>query len=87
MAKDKKDFGNVLGKLHGNKLDMQVPKQEDSVIIKKSEKVRKRITFFVDERLEHMIDIGTLEEKYRSKSDFVERILMNYFKDKDYIKS
>ncbi|KAA5539034.1 hypothetical protein [Adhaeribacter rhizoryzae] len=86
MAKDKKDFGNVLGKLHGSKSSLQSETVPDSVQVK-SAKVRKRITFFVDERLEEMIDTGTLEEKYRSKSDFVENILMNYFKDKYYVKN
>jgi hypothetical protein len=86
MAKETKSFGNVLGKLHGNK-----PSSAAAAAPGKSEpakvKVRKRITFFVDQRLEEMIDTGTLEEKYRSKSDFVESILLNYFKDKPYTKS
>lgn len=85
MAKETKSFGNVLGKLHGSKAApasaAEAPKAEAS-----KPKVRKRITFFVDQRLEEMIDTGTLEEKYRSKSDFVETILMAYFKDKPYVK-
>ncbi len=86
MAKETKSFGNVLGKLHGNKPAPEAaakPVKEE----KTQAKVRKRITFFVDQRLEEMIDTGTLEEKYRSKSDFVETILLNYFKDKPYTKS
>lgn len=86
MAKEIKNFGNVLGKLHGNKPSTSAP-AEPVKTGKPKAKVRKRITFFVDQRLEEMIDTGTLEEKYRSKSDFVETILMNYFKDKDYVKS
>lgn len=85
MAKETKSFGNVLGKLHGTKTASPAaspaPKAESP-----KPKVRKRITFFVDQRLEEMIDTGTLEEKYRSKSDFVETILMAYFKDKPYVK-
>jgi hypothetical protein len=85
MAKETKSFGNVLGKLHGAKTapaaTATAPKAEAP-----KPKVRKRITFFVDQRLEEMIDTGTLEEKYRSKSDFVETILMAYFKDKPYVK-
>jgi len=44
------------------------------------------MTFFVDEVLEEYIDIGTLHEMYRSKSDFVEYILKEYFKGKPYLK-
>jgi hypothetical protein len=86
MAKETKSFGNVLGKLHGNKPASTVP-VEPAKSEKAPVKVRKRITFFVDQRLEKMIDTGTLEEKYRSKSDFVEFILLDYFKDKPYLKS
>lgn len=86
MAKETKNFGNVLGKLHGNKPN-PAPAAEAAKPTKAPARVRKRITFFVDQRLEEMIDTGTLEEKYRSKSDFVETILMDYFKDKPYIKS
>jgi hypothetical protein len=83
MAKETKSFGNVLGKLHGNK-PASTPAAEPAKSGRDIKKVRKRITFFVDQRLEAMIDTGTLEEKYRSKSDFVETILLNYFKDKPY---
>jgi hypothetical protein len=84
MAKETKSFGNVLGKLHGHK-PQPAGAAEPQIKDKPKTKVRKRITFFVDQKLEKMIDTGTLEEKYRSKSDFVEFILMDYFKDKPYI--
>jgi hypothetical protein len=85
MAKETKSFGNVLGKLHGAKTAPATAAEATKAEAPKP-KVRKRITFFVDQRLEEMIDTGTLEEKYRSKSDFVETILMAYFKDKPYVK-
>lgn len=85
MAKETKSFGNVLGKLHGTKATPAIASETPKTEAPKP-KVRKRITFFVDQRLEEMIDTGTLEEKYRSKSDFVETILMSYFKDKPYVK-
>jgi hypothetical protein len=87
MAKETKSFGNVLGKLHGTKPASTPAAPAEPVKSAPAKKVRKRITFFVDQRLEEMIDTGTLEEKFRSKSDFVESILMAYFKDKPYIKS
>jgi hypothetical protein len=87
MAKETKSFGNVLGKLHGHKAAQPAGETASAVTVKPKLKVRKRITFFVDQRLEKMIDTGTLEEKYRSKSDFVEFILMDYFKDKPYVEA
>lgn len=91
MAKDKK-FENVLGKLHGTKMqgaDLAAVPKEEAVIPaakKKKETNRKRMTFFVNEILEEYIDKGTLHEMYRSKSDFVEHILMGYFEGKPYLK-
>ncbi|MCC9168917.1 hypothetical protein [Pontibacter harenae] len=90
--KDNKSFENVLGKLHGNKVSKPTPNEnthhESVAAPSKYKKVsnRKRITFFVNEVLEDYIDKGTLHEMYRSKSDFVEHILMDYFKNKAYIK-
>ncbi|MDX5422290.1 MAG: hypothetical protein LPK14_08565 [Hymenobacteraceae bacterium] len=91
--KDAKRFDNVLGKLHGAKTTEPVVKAESNDVVKpipskrKKESNRKRITFFVDEVLEDYIDRGTLHEMYRSKSDFVEHILKEYFKGKPYLKN
>lgn len=91
-GKDNKNFDNVLGKLHGSKTFKPVQSEDvnnEPVIVSSKAKKgsnRKRITFFVNEILEDYIDKGTLNEMYRSKSDFVEHILMDYFRDKEYIK-
>lgn len=90
-GKDNKNFENVLGKLHSSKAK---PVQSGNInsepvitsVKSKKGSNRKRITFFVNEILEDYIDKGTLHEMYRSKSDFVEHILMDYFRDKKYIK-
>ncbi|NDK57356.1 hypothetical protein [Pontibacter fetidus] len=90
--KETKRFDNVLGKLHGSKpseTTINTSKAEKTITVpskKKKESNRKRITFFVDEVLEDYIDKGTLHEMYRSKSDFVEYILKEYFKGKPYLK-
>jgi hypothetical protein len=90
--KETKRFDNVLGKLHGSKpfeATIDISKEDKTITIpskKKKESNRKRITFFVDEILEDYIDKGTLNEMYRSKSDFVEHILKEYFKGKPYLK-
>lgn len=91
--KDTKRFDNVLGKLHGSKSSEPASANnvKEEVVApapsrKKKESNRKRITFFVDEILEDYIDKGTLHEMYRSKSDFVEYILKEYFKGKPYLK-
>lgn len=91
--KDNKNFENVLGKLHGNKAPKpthSINTNDEPVVVAPSKHKkgsnRKRITFFVNEVLEDYIDKGTLHEMYRSKSDFVEHILMDYFKNKPYIK-
>ncbi|GHA81155.1 hypothetical protein [Pontibacter akesuensis] len=90
-SKETKRFDNVLGKLHGART-AEAPagsvRQEVPVPVPSNEKQksnRKRQTFFVDKVLEEYIDQGTLHEMYRSKSDFVEHILMAYFKDKPYL--
>ncbi|WP_347160355.1 hypothetical protein [Pontibacter chitinilyticus] len=92
--KESKRFDNVLGKLHGakaaepNNRSLSKEPKEDIIVPskKKKESNRKRITFFVNEILEDYIDKGTLNEMYRSKSDFVEHILMEYFKGKPYLR-
>ncbi|GAB3832813.1 hypothetical protein [Pontibacter rugosus] len=90
-SKETKRFDNVLGKLHGAR-PAEAPagpvKEEVPVPVppnKRQKSNRKRITFFVDEVLEEYIDQGTLHEMYRSKSDFVEYILKEYFKGKPYL--
>lgn len=90
--KETKRFDNILGKLHGARAtDSAANSDKDEVAIpvppkRKKESNRKRMTFFVDEVLEEYIDKGTLHEMYRSKSDFVEYILKEYFKGKPYLK-
>ncbi|WP_276499878.1 hypothetical protein [Pontibacter litorisediminis] len=92
-TKDSKRFDNVLGKLHGVRAaESATDPAEGEVPVpvppkRKKESNRKRITFFVDEVLEDYIDKGTLHEMYRSKSDFVEYILKEYFKGKPYLKN
>lgn len=91
--KETKRFDNVLGKLHGARPSetTATPVEEEVALPvppkRKKESNRKRITFFVDQVLEEYIDVGTLHEMYRSKSDFVEHILKEYFKGKPYLKN
>lgn len=91
--KETKRFDNVLGKLHGARASepTAVPVKDEAPAPvppkRKKESNRKRITFFVDEVLEDYIDKGTLHEMYRSKSDFVEFILKEYFKGKPYLQN
>ncbi|RDV11130.1 hypothetical protein DXT99_25285 [Pontibacter diazotrophicus] len=91
--KETKRFDNVLGKLHGARpADSTASPVKDEVPVpvppkRKKASNRKRITFFVDEVLEEYIDKGTLHEMYRSKSDFVEYILKEYFKGKPYLQN
>ena len=45
---------------------------------------REKVSFFINRKFVELIDKGSLEEKFRSKSDFVDYIFEQYFKDKPY---
>lgn len=47
---------------------------------------REKVSFFINSKFVEYIDTGRLEEKFRSKSDFVDYIFEQYFKDKPYLK-
>ncbi|MDO1451837.1 hypothetical protein Q0590_36545 [Rhodocytophaga aerolata] len=47
---------------------------------------REKVSFFINSKFVDLIDTGRLEEKFRSKSDFVDYIFEQYFKDKKYYK-
>lgn len=48
---------------------------------------KKRITFFINNKYEKYIAVGKRKEEFDSKSDLIEHILEEYFKDKPYIKN
>ncbi len=48
---------------------------------------KKRLTFFINNKYEKYIALGKKKEEFDSKSDLIEHILEEYFKDKPYIKS
>lgn len=85
MAKKKEFKMNVLDGLH-DQAEVRISSPIKDTVIQKDSIQRKRITFFINPIFEKHIGKGKLEEKFDSKSDFIEHILNEYFKDKPYVK-
>lgn len=89
----KKDFKpktltNALDAIHGTE-----ESENNQIDNSKNKKGRpqqpdkKRLTFFINSKYEQYIALGKRKEEFDSKSDLIEHILEDYFKNKPYIKN
>ncbi len=88
----KKDFkprtlSNALDAIHGTEEKNTVEDLDTNKKGRPQLPSKKRLTFFINNKYEKYIALGKKKEEFDSKSDLIEHILEEYFKDKPYIKS
>ncbi len=88
----KKDFkpktlSNALDAIHGTVDEKELAEDFTKSKGRPQQPDKKRLTFFINNKYEKYIAIGKKKEEFDSKSDLIEHILEEYFKDKPYIKN